>query len=148
MCLAIATLAIAAAGTGYSVYSGQKAAGAQRDAMRAEANRNALEQARQKREAIRAGTIARANAQQSAENQGVAGSSSALGGAGSITSQANSNYSFLDRYDQFTNKASQAGIAAAGYAANAQMGSAISDLALTAYSNPGFTNMFKPKGTG
>lgn len=85
---------------------------AQKDAAKAAAQANEIQRkqldlqaARQRRDAIREGRIAAAQATVSGEAQGVADSSSSQGGIGSITSQVNSNVSFLDAYNQMSDQA-------------------------------------------
>jgi type II secretory pathway pseudopilin PulG len=122
----IATAVIAAAGaTASTVMSGA----AQRDAMKLQQKQQALEAAKQKRDMIRQTRIAYATAQSNAENQGVAGSSSALGGAGSIRSQLSGNLSFLDQSNALSKQITSANMSASSWASTASMFSAAGDLA-------------------
>lgn len=144
-------LATAVVGTGVSIYSSQKAAGAyaqsaaaQREANRFQRQQADLQAARQKRDAIRQSRIAQASVQQSAENQGVSGSSAAIGGQASIQSQLNSNLSFLDQYSSLSDAASDALGRASVYqskgnqfTANAQSAGAISSLAFQVFGAAG-----------
>lgn len=57
-------------------------------------------------DAVRQSRIAYANAKNNATNQGASGSSGAEGGQSSIISQLGGNLSFLDKYTDFSNKAS------------------------------------------
>lgn len=81
---------------------------AQNEALQYQRQQNDLQAARQRRDAVRAARMARANAQNSAATQGVMESSGNLGGLGSIQSQLNDNISFLDQYNQYSDMASQA----------------------------------------
>lgn len=128
-------LATAVVGTGYSIYAGQKAASAQKKAVQAEQARNDLQSARQKRDAIRQARIAYGAAAQSAENQGVSLSSSAVGGQASISSQLNSNLSFLDNYKFLTDQASEQLSNAASYKTKQQTASDIAGLGFAVFNN-------------
>lgn len=125
-----AILAFVALGsTAGSTYASVQAGAAQRDAMKAQRKQQALEAAKQKRDMIRQTRIAYATAQSNAENQGVAGSSSALGGAGSIRSQLSGNLSFLDRYDSLSNQITKANLNASSWMTTASMFDAAGSLA-------------------
>lgn len=130
-----ASLAVAAVGTGYSIYAGQKSLKEQKKANQAEQARNDLQNARQKRDAIRQARMAYGSAQQSAENQGVSLSSSALGGQGSISSQLSSNLSFLDNYKFLTDQASEHLSNAASYKTNAAVAQDVAGLGFSAFNN-------------
>ena len=83
---------------GYSSNKNQKkAAREQRRAAELQRQRDRAAQQRQRAAAIRETRLAAARASQSAVNQGVAGSSGAQGGVGSIISQGTANISFLDQ---------------------------------------------------
>lgn len=101
-------LGVAAVGTGYSIYAGERANKQAKAAATAEQARNDLRAARERRDAIRAARVAYGSVAQSAENQGVSASSSALGGQSSITSQIASNISFLDADKFYADQAGQA----------------------------------------
>ncbi len=73
-----------------------------------ERKKMALEQAREKRNTIRAARQARGAAVNSAANQGVMDSSGALGGQSSIVSQLGYNLSFLDKQEAYADQASAA----------------------------------------
>lgn len=85
----------------------RKANQLQRQSMEMQRQMNDLQAGRQKREAIRAARIARAQSAQAAENQGVALSSVAQGAVGSIMSQLGDNLSFLDQYNTLADRAMQ-----------------------------------------
>jgi hypothetical protein len=114
--------AIAAVGGTIASISAQKKAAKQAKKANAfERQKANLQSARQKIEAVREGRRAYASAQQAAANQGVADSSSAQGGAGSILSQTDANLSFLDRFGYFSDQASRALQKSANYTAQAGM---------------------------
>ena len=123
--LIAAAITAAVGSTASTVMSGQ----AQRKSMKLQQRQQALESAKQKRDMIRQTRIAYATAQSNAENQGVAGSSSALGGAGSIRSQLSGNLSFLDRYDSLSNQITKANLNASSWMTTASMFDAAGSLA-------------------
>jgi hypothetical protein len=90
-----------------------------------------LQGMRQRMDAVRTGRQALAQVQQSAENQGVATSSNALGGEGSVVSQMMSNVSFLDSYNNLTDRAEVQADKAAKYKVKADMWGAIGNLGMT-----------------
>jgi hypothetical protein len=135
MPVAVAAVAVAAVGTGYSIYAGERANKQQKKAAKAEQARSDLQYARQRRDAIREARAAYASSQQSAENQGVANSSSALGGQASIAAQLGSNLSFLDQYKVYTDQASAALASSASWNNRAQTGSQIAGLAMDVAGN-------------
>ena len=87
--LAASALGVATVGTAYSIYSSERAAKSSRRLQRARATQ-------EKRSQLREARIRRANIMNLAANVGTTGSSSALGGAGSIQSQLSGNLSFID----------------------------------------------------
>ena len=137
---------VAAGSTAASVVSSQQAAGAQRKAMRLQRRQQALEEAKQKRDLIRQTRIAYATSQSNAENQGVASSSSALGGAGSIRSQMSGTMSFLDQYGQLSDKINSANMSASSWASKANLFSDVSSLAMMGAQNPDMFNSIFKKG--
>lgn len=88
-----------------SVLNQQKAQKSQRRAEELQRQQMNLRAAQERRQAIRQMRIAQAQAANVAENQGVADSSGARGGQGSIVTQGNANLAFLDRNSQLTNAA-------------------------------------------
>jgi uncharacterized protein HemX len=123
--IAIGALAVgvgvAAVGTVESAHAQKKAANALQDQNAVLRQQTQLQGMRQRTDAIRAGRQALASAEQNAENQGVASSSSAQGGQSSIVSQMISNVSFLDEYNHMTDLAEQFGATAEKYKAKADM---------------------------
>ena len=135
--LIAAAITAAVGSTTATVMSGQ----AQRKSMKLQQKQQALESAKQKRDMIRQSRIAYATAQSNAENQGVAGSSSALGGAGSIRSQLSGNLSFLDSSDRLSSQITNANVSASSWLTTASMFAAAGDLA-TMGSTPGAKKTF------
>jgi hypothetical protein len=143
-------LATAVIGTGYSIYSGERANSQAKKAASFERQQVDLQGARQKRDVIRQARVAYAQSQATAENQGVSGSSSAQGGGDSIVSQMSDSLSFLDQYGFMSDQASKHLGKAQTYRQNAETGSQISGLGMAAYANApeiqnSFNKMFKPK---
>jgi len=120
---------VAAVGMTASVLEQRKG---RKDAARAEAIRqksNRLQSARSAVEGVRAAQVARASVVQQGENQGVAGSSSVLGGAGGIKSRAGGNVGFAQTI--FSLQQSQARLmkSASGHFANASDIGAVTNFA-------------------
>lgn len=123
-----AATAVSAAGTIYSGQQASKAAKAQRNANRLQQQQNAIEQQRARKNAIREARIARGQALNQGANAGVSDSSGVQGALGSITSQANTNLSFLDEASRIADQAStQLGIAQK-YTVKAQTGASAAQL--------------------
>lgn len=92
-----ANAAVGLATTAYGASQQQMAGGEQRKALREQQRIAEIRSQREIRDQVRQERIKRATILQSGENVGAAESSGALGGAGSVTSQAASNISFLDQ---------------------------------------------------
>lgn len=133
--LAVAGLAVATVGTGYSIYAGERANKASKKATKIEQQRNSLAEARQKRDAVRAARQSYAQAQATAENQGVSSSSAASGGQSSIVSQVSGEISFLDQYGFLSDQASKQLGKAQSWRNSANMGEAIAGVGMTVFSN-------------
>jgi len=86
----------------------RKSARAAQEANEIQRQQMALEQAREKRETIRAARIARGRAINAGASQGVLDSSGVQGGASSIGSQLSYNTSFLDKQGTMADQASAA----------------------------------------
>lgn len=133
---AIAAASTAAVvGTGYSIYAGQKAAKQQQKAFQAQVQQGKLQEARQRRDSIRASRLAYAQAQSGAEAQGVATSSSAQGGQSSIVSQLQDNLSFLDQYGALTDIAQSALGKAQKWESSGNLGAGVAKLGFEYLSN-------------
>jgi hypothetical protein len=128
-------LGLAAVGTGYSIYAGERANKQAKKAAKLEGQRNDLQAARQKRDAVRQARMAYATSQAAAENQGVSASSSAAGGQSSIASQIGSELSFLDQYGFLSDQASKALGKSQSWSRSAQMGEAVAGVGLSVFSN-------------
>lgn len=126
-------LGVTAASTVGSLYSQQQAAKASSKAAGAQRRQEALAAAIQRRQSQKAGRQAAALAVQAGENQGVAGSSGAQGGVGSIRSQTTSNLSFLDRQGQLADYAGNMFDKAQRWTNRAQLFAGAADLAMTGY---------------
>jgi hypothetical protein len=111
-----------------SARSQKKSARAAQEANEIERKKMALEQAREKRETIRAARMARGQAVNTAAAQGVQDSSGALGGQASIGSQLNYNISFLDQQEALSDQASAALGRARLYESNSRMYSGLASL--------------------
>jgi hypothetical protein len=143
--IAGAALATAAVGTATSIKSGKQAARYQRDASAMQQKQADLQNARNKREAIREARMAYGRAQNSAANQGVSDSSGSQGGLSSIASQAADNVSFLDQYGFFSDQASRSLGRASAAQSRANTGAAIANLGFQVAGNAvGLANTFAP----
>lgn len=119
-----------AIGQGLSIYKSQQADKQMRRAADLQRRQEAFKALRERRDFIRSARSAAAKITQGAENAGVASSSAAQGGIGSIINQAASGLSFLDQYNAFsteigkvTSKASKLQSDAQRYAAIAEFSS-------------------------
>lgn len=131
LAIAVGALAVgvgvAAVGTIEGAKASKKAAKATQEQTAIQRQQAQLQGMRQRMDAIRTGRQALAQVQQNAENQGVASSSTALGGEGSVVSQMMSNVSFLDSYNNMTDKAELAADRAAKYKGKADMWGAVTN---------------------
>ena len=122
--------AVVSAGASISSMQNQKkAAREQRRAAELQRQRDRAAQQRQRAAAIRETRLAAARASQAAANQGVAGSSGAQGGVGSIISQGTANISFLDQGIRVGDQISERLGRAAQYRQRAQTAQAVGQLA-------------------
>jgi len=133
--IAAAAFAVSAGATIYSTQQQKKASKATQQSAVLDRQRMNLQAAREKRDAIKAARLAGSQAQQTAENQGAAYSSSAAGGQGSIQSQLASNLSFLDRDMVLADAASVQIGYANKFTSKARTGEAVSSLADKVFNN-------------
>lgn len=133
--IAAASLAVAATGTYIGLKSAQASAQASRQASAFQQKQANLQNARQKRDAVREARLAYGQAQNTAANQGVSGSSGSTGGLSSIAAQASDNVSFLDQYGFFSDQASKALGRANSAQASASTAGAVAGLGLQVFSN-------------
>lgn len=135
--VAIAAVGMAAAvgGTIYSVNQQKKAEKANQQAAALDRQRMNLQNARERRDAIKAARQAAAQSQTAAANQGAMDTSGAQGALASIVSQGATNLSFLDRYNILTDQASEAVGRANAASSRAAIGGSVADLGWTAFSN-------------
>jgi len=137
--------AAAVVGTASSIKAQKKAAKEAKKSAKFERQKAELQSARQKSSAIREARAARADATQAAENQGVATSSSAQGGIGSVTSQLTNTLSFLDAYGFLSDQSSKALARSASASANASMWSQVAQTGAQVYSATGGIQFKGPK---
>lgn len=140
-------LAIAAVGTYASIQNQKKQRKMMKRAAAAQRAQDNLKAARERREAIRNARIASAGALQASVNQGVEGSSAALGGLGSIEQQLNQGLSFLDQYNTLSDQASVALGKANAYGSKAQSASSVASLGMQVF-QAGMSGAGKAGGGG
>lgn len=128
-------LAIGAAGTFMSVKAQKKQAKYAKRAADAQRSAQNMKAARERREAIRTARIQAATVSQGAVNEGVAGSSAALGGLGSIAQQLSSNLSFLDQYNTAMDTAGRMETRANVYAGKANVANSIGQFGMQVFSS-------------
>ena len=150
--IAGAALGVAGASAISANKNAKKQIAAQNEALAYERKQNDLSAARQRRDAVRSARQAFAQAQNTAANQGVMGSSSSEGGLGSIQSQLNDNVSFLDQYNFFSDQGSQALGRANMYAHKANTARTVGQIAGSVFMNSAAVadkiTSFLPKKTG
>ena len=141
--IAGAALATAAVGTAVNIKASKQQAAASREAASFQNKQANLQNARQKRDAVRAARLSFGQATQTAANQGVSSSSGSMGGLSSITSQAGDSISFLDQYGFYSDQASSALGRANAAGARANTAGSIANLGMTVFSNSsGIANVF------
>lgn len=128
---------VAGVGTYKGIQAQKKSAALQREANQFQQKQANLQNARNKRDAVRAARMAYGTAQNTAANQGVGESSGAMGGQGSIASQGRDNVSFLDQYGFYSDQASSLLGRANQASANASMWGSIANLGMTVAGNAG-----------
>ena len=127
---AIVLGSIAAAGTAYSVYQGRQSAKAQRRARDVQKKQRIAEEARARRQQITEARRKRAAVVNATAAGGLQGSSGAVGGLGSLQASLSGNLGFMEQssnrssmFEGFQNQAASAN-------QRANIGSAVSGLAL------------------
>lgn len=119
--MALVTAAVIGAAATVATYQQQrKSAKAQARAQRAQQRQADIANARERRAAIRNARVQRASVESQAATTGIVGSSGVEGSLANITSETNSNISFLDQSQQLSSEASVANQQAADYASRAQ----------------------------
>lgn len=144
---AVAAVAVVG-GTVMSQINQKKALKQQKKAMQFERQKQELTSMRQRLEVIRQTRASLAKVQQAAENQGVATSSSAQGGQGSIISQGSANLSFLDQYGFLSDQAGAALQRSMTYQGRASMWNAVAETGAAIYSAVGGVPMGGGRGGG
>jgi len=127
-------VAVTVVGTAASIYSSQKQASAQKKQIEAQRRMADIENARQRREAVRQARIARASVISQGEAQGVSSSTGIAGGVAGVQQQMGYNLSFLDQMQDANTQAAVFGQKAADYGAQANM---FGQIASTAYNDFG-----------
>lgn len=140
---AIVGAGAAVVGTVQANRNARRANEQQREALGFQRQQQQLQATRQRIDAIRTARTEIARVQQAAENQGVAASSVAAGGAASIASQMNSNLSFLDKYDFLSDQTSRAMGKAMEYESRASMWSSIGNFGFQLFGAAGGFGAFK-----
>ncbi len=136
--------------SGASAITGAQAAKSQRKAQQEQANQQNMRAAMERRQTVRQMRMAYASAQQNSENQGVGGSSGAMGGQGSIQTQGAANLSFLNDQMLSANKQGAFLDKASKQQAGSQMWGAFASLATTGMSmspTPGWLQPATPGAT-
>lgn len=143
--IAGAALATAAVGTASSIKNGKASAKYQREAAAFQEKQANLQNARNKRDAVREALLAYGTAQNTAANQGVSAASGSQGGLSSIAAQAKDNVSFLDQYGFYSDQASKAIGRSNAAQSRANTGASIANLGFQVAGNAaGIANTFMP----
>lgn len=132
--MGIVAAVTAVAGTAASVLSSQQQASAQKKQIEAQRRMADIENARQRREAVRQARIARASVVAQGETQGVSGSTGVAGGVAGIQGQEAYNLSFLNQMQNLNQQAAVFSQQAADAGAMSQM---FGQVASTAYKDFG-----------
>lgn len=130
-------LAIGAAGTYMSYKAQKKQTQLMQKSAAAQRSQDNMKAARERREAIRNARLSSGVVTQNAANQGVSGSSAALGGLGSIQTQLNQGLSFLDGMNKLADQASNYESRANKAGVKAGMWNSIGGLGMTVFQNAG-----------
>ncbi len=129
--------AVGAVGAYASYKQQKKAVKLQKQANRYQRAQDNLKAARERKEAVRNARISQGAVLQSSVNQGSQDTSAALGGLGSIQTQANQGLSFLDQYNTLSDQASIALGRANKASASAQVWGQVSDFGFKISGNAG-----------
>lgn len=125
--------AVGAVGAAYNTNKAAKQQGRMNEIQRRQADLNA---ARQRRDTVRSNRLARSQAVNTAESQGVSRSSGARGGQDSIISQGYSNLGFMDIMSSLSDQASVAAGKGIRASNRASIFGGLSQLAMTFYTPP------------
>jgi len=128
----VASAAVGVGATAYSVSQSKKAASAQRAAADRQVQMQQQQAARERRSAIRANIVRRAQLRAQAEAANVATSSGFFGGQTGLSSQLGANLGFGSMMSGLSQEYTQLTAQAADYSARSQMGSAIAGLGFQA----------------
>lgn len=143
--MAVTAAVAAAVGTAYTIYSGERAAKAQKRAAQQAQRAQDLKAARERRQQYRQARAARAEiASQSAGGGMGFGSSSFVTGRGQVGTQAGTNVSFLNQYQDITKQQGIFQSQAYTWMGRSQMGGAIANLGMQGLEMAGgFKSLFK-----
>lgn len=147
--VAVAAVVGAAAAVGGTVIAAKQASKARKLQKQQYAFERQLAQnrsMRERRDAIRAARLATGAAVSNAANQGALDTSASIGGLGSISSQLNSNLSFLDTNQKLSDQAGLAASRANSALSKMQTAQSISQLGMTVFSAAGGFGAFKKSG--
>ena len=125
---AFTSIALGVLATG-SLVEGRKARKSAEKAAKVDQRRARLQSTRQSLEQVRKAQIARAQVLATGEQQGVAGSSAVLGGAGSIQTQAGGNIGFAEQLFSLQQSASRLRLNASMHAGQSQAFGTLASLA-------------------
>lgn len=121
---------VSVAGTAVSMQQQHKSTTEQRKQQRIQERMADVEARRQRQAQLRQARVQKARVQNVATQTGTGGSAGALGAVDAISSQTNSNLSFLDTQRSFAGQASSAGQRAANAQQRAGMAAGITQMAL------------------
>lgn len=126
-------LAAAVGGTAYSVQQTKKATKAGAQIAAKQEQQQKLREDRSRRRAFREFQIKRSRTRAAAAALGAAGGSGVAGGLGSLSSQLGATLGFGSAMTGLSQDISALGVQQQGFLANAQTGSALSGLAMSAF---------------
>lgn len=133
----LTTLAVAAAvaGTVVSVKGQEAAADAQAQSQKLQGRLNDIRAQRDKTQQIREARMKRAIIEQNAANSGAGDSSSALGGAGEVTSNLASNIAYINTQQDYGKAISKQGVLGARAQGQEALGEGIAKIGATVFAN-------------
>lgn len=130
--VAVALAATAVAGTAYSINQQEKAASASRAAAATRQRQQEVQATRSRRAGVREAQRRRAMLRSQAQALGAVGGSGFSGAIGSISSQLGSNLGFSTQMTGMSRDITQFGMQEATALSNAQVGSSVASLAMSA----------------
>jgi hypothetical protein len=145
---AVASAAVGAASTAYSIHQQGKASDAQEEAQDISSAQQKSVDLANKRQQMREERIKRAQIEQAASNQGVGGSSGEAGAVSALGTQVGTNIATINQGAKAAQGIGNAMSTAAGYSHNAQIAQGVSSLAGTVFSGAGGFSTIFGTGTG